>query len=171
MRISVRYTYRSETSPTLSTQYRLHLGLFELSSGLDQSCLALRELRFRPLKSRLGLCQCHLVVSKIWLGNGLFLFHQPFVVHQDLRSCFRNPPNQPLFAFAERFVVDFLVSALIRLESWSVVAFVERFQSDCKREESYVHHHGRIITAKSGLENYLVLAGAVRSAYQPWEGR
>jgi len=72
---------------------RLRLGLFELSTGLDQSCLTLRELRFRPLKSRFGLCQCHLAVSRIQLGNGLSLFNQPVVVHQDFGSCFRNPPN------------------------------------------------------------------------------
>ena len=48
---------------------RLHL--FELSIGLDQLCLTLRKLRFRLLKSRLGLCQCHLEVSRIWLGNSL----------------------------------------------------------------------------------------------------
>ena len=47
------------------SRLRLHLGLFELSIGLDQSCLTLRELRFRPLKSRFGSCQCRLAVPRI----------------------------------------------------------------------------------------------------------
>jgi hypothetical protein len=74
------------------SRLRLHLGLFELSIGLDQSCLTLRELRFRPLKSRFGLCQCHLAVSTIQPGNGLALFEES-VVHRDLGSCFRDLPN------------------------------------------------------------------------------
>ena len=67
----------------------LRLDLFELC--LDQLCLTLRKLRFRLLKARFGLCQCHLVVSRIWLGNGLCLFDQLVVVHQELFS----QPTEP----------------------------------------------------------------------------
>ena len=56
---------RRHSSGVRRGRLRLHLDLFELSIGLDQSCLTLRELRFRPLKSRFGLCQCHLAVSRI----------------------------------------------------------------------------------------------------------
>jgi hypothetical protein len=59
---------------------------------------------------------------------GLFLFDKLVVVHQHLGSCFRNPPNRRLLHIAGGFVIDFLVvSALIRLESSSVVTFGERF--------------------------------------------
>src|ERR1700730_5559056 len=59
---------------------------------------------------------------------GLSLFDKLVVVHRHLGSCLRNPPNRRLFAYRRGFVIDFLVvSALIRLESSSVVTFGERF--------------------------------------------
>jgi len=153
----------------------LRLDLFELSIGLDQLCLTLRKLRFRLLKARFGLCQCHLVVSRIWLGNGLCLFDQLVVVHQELGSCFRNPPNQRFFPFVgglvfDALVVGSLISALIRLEFCSAVPFVERFQATANGKSPMCIIIIEALRRKCGLQNYLVLAGAVRNAYQPGKG-
>ena len=54
---------RPSVSLSLS-RLRLHLGFFELSNGLDQLCLTLHKPRFRLLKGRFGLRQCHLVVCR-----------------------------------------------------------------------------------------------------------
>ena len=137
---------------------RLRLGLFELSVGLDQLCLTFRKLRFRLLKARFGLCQCHLVVSRIWLGNGLCVFDQLAVVHQELGSCFRNPPNQRLFAFCrglgfDALGVGSLISPLIR-EFCSVVVFVERFQATANGKSPMCIVMVEALQRKCGLQNY-----------------
>jgi hypothetical protein len=64
-------------------------------------------------------------------------------------------------------VVGSLISALIRLEFWSIILFVERFQATANGKSPMCIIMVRALRPQCGLENYLVLAGAVRSAYQP----
>jgi hypothetical protein len=67
-------------------------------------------------------------------------------------------------------VVGSLISALIRLEFWSNILFVERFQAIANGKSPMCVIMVESLRPQCRRENFLVLAGAVRSAYQPWKG-
>ena len=70
----------------------------------------------------------------------------------------------------DALVVGSLISALVRLEFCSAVTFVERFQATANGMSPMCIIIIEALRRKCGLQNYLVLAGAVRKAYQPGKG-
>jgi len=58
----------------------------------------------------------------------------------------------------------------IGLEFCSIVLFVERFQATANGKSPMCIIIVEALRRKCGLQNYLVLAGAVRNAYQPGKG-
>src|SRR5271157_3828995 len=69
----------------------------------------------------------------------------------------------------DALVVGSLISALVRLEFCSVVLFVERFQATANGKSPMCIIMVEALRRKCGLQNYLVLAGAVRNAYPAQE--
>ena len=70
----------------------------------------------------------------------------------------------------DALVFDSLIRALIRLEYCSIGLFVERFIATASGKSPMCIIIVEALRRKCGAQNYLVLAGAVRNAYQPGKG-